>query len=48
MAEVQRDRVEALTLIYLAEDNNTGELGFWVVGDLRMEEEDACCCVRPT
>lgn len=30
-----------LTLVDLAEYHNTGELGLWVVGNLRVECEDA-------
>ncbi len=33
-------------MIYLAEDDNTGELGLGVVGDRGSEEEDAYLAVR--
>ena len=40
--------VTRLTLIYLAKDHDTRECGLWVVGNRRMEKEDAYRAIRLT
>lgn len=41
VAFVSHSAMIVLTLVDLAEHHNTGELGLWVVWDLRVEGEDA-------